>query len=288
MSLLRLSVIDNGNTIIAVLKEALNSWNDWGLLKKPSLVKVFDDGHNHHTGLIKSDEKYYVLKVFEHSFNRTIATEHLMSELEISPRLYLAANNIALYEYIDDLGYAPSRLRDIANSLNLAHQSKTLNLGNFDLLGFCHSYLKSADSNTHAWHAALIPALKEFIEDPTPWVLCHNDLVTQNCLFDNEIVFFIDWEFAQRNNPWFDLAAIILYFDLSSSLTRSFLDSYQQGLNQTTENRIFYTSQIAVLWCDLLWSMHTMGNDYKYNNTDRFTQLRKLAQKLGINLPTKP
>ncbi|MBL4672297.1 MAG: phosphotransferase [Arenicella sp.] len=269
-----------------MLNQALTKWSDWGLAEKPTLVRVLEDGQNHHTGLIQAGDKKLVLKVFKHSFNRTIEAEYWASELLISPRLYMAANNTALYEFIDDQGYNPKRLKDLADTLSLAHQGDQKRFSEFDLIGFCDSYLVTAEAEIHQWHAALMPALLEFTQDQTPSTYCHNDLVVENCLFTNNSVLLIDWEFAQTNNPWFDLGAIIYYFNLTKSQTKKFLASYQHGWESKVDRRILYTSQVAVLWCDLLWSMHVMGNEYQNKHADRFEQLRGLALKLDITLPT--
>lgn len=285
MSLSLYSAIDNGDTVIDMLKQALENWLDWGLPEKPSLIRLFNNGLNHHTGLIESAGERFVLKVFEHSFSRTIAVEYWAAELAISPTLYVAANNIALYEFIEDQGYTVASLNSIAQTLTTTHQSPAPLTEKLDLFSVCDTYLSNANTGIYQWHSALMPLLTEFIEDPTPWVFCHNDLVTQNCLFKSGSTVLIDWEFAQHNNPWFDLAAIIHYFKLNDSQAQTFLSSYKPGWQQKIKDRIFHTSQIAVLWCDLLWSMQTLGADYQSKNAARFAQLRKLSLKVGVELP---
>jgi len=269
-----------------MLNQALRNWSDWGLAEKPTLVRVFEDGQNHHTGLIQSGDKKLVLKVFKHSFSRTIKAEYWASERLVSPRLYMAANNTALYEFIDDKGYKPTRLKELARTLSLTHHGKDKVVSEFDLIGFCDSYLVTAETVTQQWHAALLPALLEFTQDQTPSAFCHNDLVVNNCLFTDDSVLIIDWEFAQANNPWFDLGAIIYYFRLTKRQTKEFLACYQAGWESKVKQRILYTSQVAVLWCDLLWSMHVMGNEYQNTHAHRFEKLRKLVLKLDITLPT--
>ena len=46
-------------------------------------------------------------------------------------------------------------------------------------------------------------------------VLCHNDLNPQNCIFFNEAIKFIDWEFAGMNDRYFDLASFSVEFQFS-------------------------------------------------------------------------
>jgi thiamine kinase-like enzyme len=269
-----------------MLNQALEKWSDWGLVEKPRLVRVFEDGQNHHTGLIQSADKKFVLKLFKHSFKRTIEAEYWASERCISPDLYMAANNTALYEFIEDQGYTPERLKSLAHTLKLTHQRQPESVGKFDLIGFCEGYLVAADEEIHNWHSALMPALIEFTEDPTPTTYCHNDLVAENCLFTDGSTLLIDWEFAQPNNPWFDLAAIIYYFRLNRSEAQEFLASYQPGWQKKVDQPIFFSAQIAVLWCDLLWNLHTTGKQYKDTHAERFARLSQLALQLDIRLAT--
>ncbi len=270
-----------------MLNKALENWSNWGLLDEPVLVNVYRDGLNHHTGLIKSGDKHLVLKVFEHSFDRTIKAEYLASELGVSPKLYMAANNIALYEFIDDQGFRANSLAGLAQSLTHAHQCDDVSIEPFGLIEYCNSYLANANASMHQWHEILLPALNEFVEDSTPWTFCHNDLVMQNCLFSEGKAVFIDWEYAQPNNPWFDLASLIQYFNLDDVQIETLLSNYRKGWQAKVKDRIVHTSQIAVLWCDLLWHMQKRGNDYQTHHFERFERLRKLALELDLELPTQ-
>ena len=266
-----------------MLIEALKNWPDWGLQSEPKLIEVFATGQNHHTGLIAVGEQRFVLKVFTHSFERAIAAERLASRLEISAKLLYASNNVALFDYIQCQATPEITLVELARALSKVHDHDASSLGTFNLTDAHDRYLSTANETTIAWHQALLPALTSFINDPTPWCFCHNDLVQENCLVADKL-YLIDWEFAQQHNPWFDLAAIIIYFKLNDQDAGDFLNRYKAGWHQQRQNSIFYTSQIALLWTDLLWNMNKFGNDYHDRNPKRFEQLAQLALKLGIKL----
>lgn len=268
-----------------MLEQALNNWAAWGLASKPILVHTFTQGQNHHTGLINVGSQSFVLKIFRHSFVQTMNTERWTNQQHLSPTVFYAQDNIQVLEYIDDQGYDVSKLDDLANTINTLHTATITKQRRFDLISFTDEYLIGADQQTRTWHQQLQPLLNEFINDPTPWVFCHNDLVKENCLFDQDgSVYLIDWEFAQRHNPWFDLAAIVLYFELSDEQTKSFLEAYKDGWSTKISERIFYSSQVALLWTDLLWNMHKSGVNYRHKNPRHFNKLHFLAKKLNINL----
>lgn len=278
-----------------MLAKHLDNWRDWGLGEQPSLLKTFNSGQNHHTGLIQSLDRNYILKIFNHSFAKAISTQQWASKIALAPLIIFAKDNVAVFQYETNIWEQTKHiekadLNKITAALTALHQQpfKELeHLGRFNLLSFCDTYLTNTDALTHAWHQSLMPALKVFIDDPTPWCFCHNDLVKENCLIQKDRALFIDWEFAQSHNPWFDLAAIIYYFDLNQAQSIELLEHYQDGWGHKMQDPIFYAAQIAILWGDLLWNLSRSGMDYRVNNEYRFRQLRGLALKLEITLPNE-
>ncbi len=66
----------------------------------------------------------------------------------------------------------------------------------------------------------------ETIENyPKEYVLCHNDLNSQNIFFTDEVK-FIDWEYAGVNDKYFDLACVCVEFKLNKKEVDAFLKSY--------------------------------------------------------------
>lgn len=268
-----------------MLSKRLKEWASWGLSAEPRLVQTFTCGQNHQTALIESAGEQYVLKLFTHAFDHAINAQTWAAQQQLSPAVIYAKDNLALLEYIDGQSYKESHLTALAHTLNALHSAPPLDLNNFNLLAFCEQYLLAADRKMHQWHTALLPGLNVFISDPTPWCTCHNDLVQDNCLFQNDRTWFIDWEYAMHHNPWFDLAAVVVYFELNEQQTRSFLASYKTGWEEKFEQPIFHASQLAVLWADLLWNINKTGLDYREQYPHRFAKLESLAKVLSITLP---
>lgn len=273
-----------------MLKEALKRWQEWGFETKPKLLRTFIDGQNHHTGLIQVNDRLLVLKVFAKSFDRslfdhTMELERWASKHRLAPATVYANDKIQILEFIDDQGFDKNKLSALTKAISTLHSIKKTEHERFDLLAFANEYLTNADALTKQWHTQLLPILIEFLNDLTPWTFCHNDLVMENCLFAPDgNVNLIDWEFAQHHNPWFDLAAIVLYFDLSEAQSKLFLEAYKTGWSSKMSERIFISSQLSLLWTDLLWNMHKYGREYRIKNPSRFSKLVALAQQLNIVL----
>ena len=59
-------------------------------------------------------------------------------------------------------------------------------------------------------------------------IFSHNDLNRENILF-NRKYFFIDWEYASLNSPYFDLASIISSYDLNDEEIGYLFDGYDKN-----------------------------------------------------------
>lgn len=267
-----------------MLEQALRDWKSLGFEVEPRLIKVFDAGLSHYCGLLESAGQNFVIKAFTHSFERTISLEHLANNAGISPAILSTSNNIAVYQFIPNREFQISDLPHLCTSLKLTHGIKHTNTKAINLLEVCQSYLEYTPNELRQVHLQLRPLINEFSNDPAPLVFCHNDLVKENCLFDQQQAWLIDWEFAQLNNPWFDLASVILYFELDKHQANSFLSDYFSNQEFNVESRICLIAMLCVLWCDLLWQVKNSGLDYINNNKERFETLKNLSKKLGIEL----
>ncbi len=59
-----------------------------------------------------------------------------------------------------------------------------------------------------------------------PRALCHNDLHHLNLLDDGVRLWLLDWEYAGRGNPLFDVAGFLALHQLGPGPTEVFLDAY--------------------------------------------------------------
>lgn len=57
---------------------------------------------------------------------------------------------------------------------------------------------------------------------------CHNDLVKENIIVNSQDVYFIDFEYAKKNDVYFDLAALTVSFDLGRNEQISLLEAYKE------------------------------------------------------------
>lgn len=284
------------------LTEALNNWREMPLDQPPEVVKTFTAGLNHQTHLIQSGSTQFVLKLFQQAEPNAIAAQQWATKHGLAPRIVYAnqSSDIVLMEFVTSNTITHSdithdTLKLLAMALRKLHDLPTSELarkiGHFDLKQFCETYLKQVDQPdtlSPKIHAQLLPALNTFIHDNTPHCICHNDLVTANCFVAGTVAqpkaFFIDWEYAQIHNPWFDLAAIIYYFKLTADQSKDFLNHYRDGWACQFEAPISVAAQISLLWGDMLW--HLARGDWNSwpDLQKKLADLRQLALKLDISI----
>ena len=81
------------------------------------------------------------------------------------------------------------------------------------------------------------------------YVLCHNDLNSQNIFFNGDVK-LIDWEYAGVNDRYFDMASVCVEFGLDEEMQKVFLDAYFEGdyaLDKLEAYKILY-AQLCKEW----------------------------------------
>lgn len=290
-----------------VFDKALHSARQQGFIDCSSgddvLVTVFEDGLSHQTALFQNKQEHYVVKVLKGErqiLSQAITGQKIAATMAIAPQVLFSniEQGILISEYLGGTSIANTASKNastqeslfaIAGALKTLHNSPIneagISLGQFDLIRFCEGYLRDADQASLAQHEVLLPVLQRFQTHPHK-VLCHNDLVAENIFLQtnsrNELTEakFIDWEYCQINNPWFDLAAIVFYLNLSQAKCTAFLDAYFDDTPYS--NKDLRDACAALLWGDILWHLHKFGDDFKPRLTHKFAWLK--ANVSGFHL----
>lgn len=272
------------------LEDALAQWRRWGVATEPLITKHFQDGLNHTTCLIDVAGEALVVKLFTAPSTLAIKAQQWAAEIGIAPNLVYVDRQ---FRYVVMRYTDAGSLRDSwrATEQNLAALAKGLtqmhtgengqrSTAGFDIGGFCESYLVAAGDKAQRIHQTIIPLIDEYKKDQTPWCYCHNDLVAANCFITEGTAQFIDWEYADWHNPWFDIAAIIYYLRLDRAQAEVLLGNYKEGWQNYLDSRIFFTSQVVLLWGDMLWHLAKFGESYWSELTVKYDDLNKLLNSL--------
>ena len=276
------------------LEEVLQHWPDWGLSEKPQVQTSFTAGLNHATTSILSADETLVVKLFTTPNTVAVQAQQWAAEHDLAPRIRYCDPDYryCLMDAMNSTTLSPkqiehSELISLAQALSRLHDADVPESEDFDLLSFCNEYLTSAGDRAANIHQSLLPALQLFVDDTTPWCFCHNDLVAANCFVVDDQAQFIDWEYAMRHNPWFDLAAIIFYLRLSDEQALLFLKHYRDDWAARLNSDIFHTAHCALLWGDMLWHLAKFGESYWPELEMKMQQVSASASALGIELASQ-
>lgn len=96
--------------------------------------------------------------------------------------------------------------------------------------------------------------------------LCHNDLNHSNFVSGNNL-FILDWEYASLNDPYFDLATVIEYHQLSDSKIEEFINHYSQNSESIDIKKLDQwrqlTDYLSIFWLMMLEKYATMSDKEK-------------------------
>jgi len=195
-------------------------------IKKIELLK--NQGMCNLTYLLTTSTSKYIIKKFDkalHSktdkkFEYLIQFKAYKKNIAPLPILLDIKNKVYISKYLEGLHkttLSKDDLRALASTLHDLHKIK-IHKKPYNI----ERYLtKNSKKISKDLKLALLN-IKKYRQD---FVLCHNDLNPKNIIFANEIK-FIDLEFASINDRYFDLASIIIEFNLNSKNESSFLRYY--------------------------------------------------------------
>jgi thiamine kinase-like enzyme len=97
---------------------------------------------------------------------------------------------------------------------------------------------------------------------PNRQVLCHQDLVPDNFIFDGSRLYLVDWEYADWGNPFYDLAAVCVEHQFNEEEKQMLLKNYFQT---PTEQQRYVLEMMCMLYSlrDCLWYILESGRSQK-------------------------
>ena len=270
------------------LVATLEQWRDWPVSQQPAFVKSFDAGLSHQTFLLKADNKQWVLKLFRQPHAQAINIQQWAAKNALAPNIlyFDSAYSYCLMEYCD--GGQCGNVSALAGKLKLLHTQSVppvfSKLGSVNFVDIHQRYLANADREVMTVHQQLLPAMELFFSDSNSLCCCHNDLVTENYMEQNAQPVFIDWEYAQLNNPWFDIASVFYYFKLDHQAQVRFMQTYNEELVEQLQQPIYAAALCTVLWTNILWHLDK-GKATEWSRLqEKLDQLRVYANQLGLSI----
>ncbi|MDP3562424.1 MAG: phosphotransferase [Legionellaceae bacterium] len=188
------------------------------------------------------DNKRYILRVMDLSddlLNRKnqIKCLHKAIEFDLSPRcLYAnAEDGITMMEFIPSIPVVitPNWLNETADSLRKLHADYSFPAPHQPLFQYMNdledSLIKKGVSTFIINYFKKIRDVRSILLPHLSYASSHNDLNFTNLLFDGKRTYFIDWEAAGIEDPFFDIATICNEFIEDEKNISCFLGNYFSG-----------------------------------------------------------
>jgi aminoglycoside phosphotransferase (APT) family kinase protein len=91
------------------------------------------------------------------------------------------------------------------------------------------------------------------------WVLSHNDVNPTNLVYDGENLLLLDWETAGPNDPYYDLAAISVFFRMDEGTCQRLLAAYDGAPVSSLPARFAYSRRLVAVLCGAMF-LHLARN----------------------------
>ncbi|WP_105101720.1 phosphotransferase [Microbulbifer pacificus] len=252
-----------------VEKILANEWPSWSD-RPPELIRPLTRGLTNRSFLIQAGEEKLVLRInTPHAqaldLNRQAEAEALIpaSERDLcAPLVYLAPDyRYLLTRFISgvplDLNQ-PCGLAQLAQLLRNIHRLPPIS-AHLEYADKVQCYRQSIDRNLPfspalaRLHQKMQPLLQQ-PQDRKGLSLCHNDLLLENLLLDdNGRLRAIDWEYAACGDPFFDLAVICEGNGFAQHQREILLREYLQRPPVQQDHHSLHQGCLIYRYLDLLW-----------------------------------
>lgn len=124
--------------------------------------------------------------------------------------------------------------------------------------------------------------IDDFKKIYNPDRLCHNDLVEGNFLFHNNKIYLIDFEYAGKNDYYFDIASFISENNLTYEETITFLKSYFNDEKCNFDKLDTFLKFADLLWFTWACMLYEKRNEeiYKTIASEKYSNLKNTRKIL--------
>ncbi len=255
-------------------------------------------GGNHRTFLMSTVAARYVLRLSGRDAAPDIANEHavlaLMSAADLAPEPLYAdpARGVLLTRFLEGRTLVPEDLTDAAMLDRIAEALARVHLQVWsgratDPVAATLGYLAVLESDDQAGQQATaircrLDALAGALDPGPAPALCHNDLMSGNIHIGNRLR-FVDWEYAGGGDPWFDIATLICYHDMSMAARSALVEAYRRYSGRYIDKQRL-DALCALVDCQTLaWSLARSAGGASRSGDGGLA--RSAARRLDVQVP---
>lgn len=242
------------------------------------------NGFSNDNFLVRTQQRSYLLKRYKTQWPAIgLQAQQELSKQFICPRPIWTdkKNSYAAFNYIEGNIAQKNIQQSLISKLAKVHvypiKTPLMNIAQ-ELLNYqyCDIYKQYQLQIEHA--------LKNITNMPYSEGFCHNDLVKDNIIVNASSMYLIDFEYAQTNDVYFDLAALAVSFNLNEQSREALLNCYKACLEKEGE---FYHSAKKLNYYSVLFLVLCIGwyelRDISTKSVGLRAQLIKLLEYLKFN-----
>ncbi len=253
----------------------------------PTTIKPYLSGLGNVVLLI--DEKY-VMRIKKENDPLFYSMENeknifeVLSNESLAPNLILFKDDAsAIYDNFDGKTFltpfiTENSMKEIGSFLKKMHSLKIKDITDFNASKRFDYYKNNGESKTFEPLEKEIRIAVESYINSEEKVICHNDIVEGNLLKRNDKIVIIDFEYAAKNHPLFDLASILSENKINNaSQKKALLEGYGYKVDAATMNKL----NQFILYEDYLW-MYWAKNRYKETGDEAFLDIEKEKREQAL------
>ena len=253
-------------------------------IKSGPISKIYSCNFNNSNSIIRFDLPLASKLKLDRKKEITILKK--ISSLNLSPHILYKNyhEGILIWEYIPGVELSISNnqdfiLQDLGQVLKKIHQIKLPKklIKNFNESLFSYKELLH-DLLEEKLIRKGFTLYSEICNQDDPCVFSHNDLNRTNLLFSNKI-YFLDWEYASFNSPYFDIASLIASFNLNKEETNILLKGYS-GNSFTINLEKLKKWVIFTYYLDYLWRKSIVKLDNSYYKSMKLDKIEHFLLNL--------
>lgn len=248
---------------------------------------------------LKNNGKEYVLRlshpnrpVFER--NRTIQCYELAAQNGIAPSIKYANadKGVIVSEYINSNYLSKKDLLSNDLLIKLAETIKTLHdIDHFPLSKDIFTIRQSFEKKALLLNSVIVSnavnylkVIDNLVQDESRLVPTHNDLKPENIMFNKKFM-IVDWEAACQGYPCFDLATVVVFYNLSESEENKFLEAYYgRKVSLQEKERINLFKQEVLGYYGMAYLMLSVNKKLPILSFEEVENLPELSEYLANKL----
>lgn len=235
--------------------------------EKVSEIKPIKGGLTNNTYSFKVNDQKYIIRITREETNKNIdrinenKILNKIKNFNISAEnvVFSEKNGIAIFKYIDksvNFRKSNEEIINFAKKLKTLHSLKGVEeIKGFDLEKRINNFIHAGTKNNIPMDGKLLSVkdkvLNMYKEYKKEIVLCHNDLLGGNLLWNGEEIKIIDWEYSTLNDKYWDVASWITENEIDEKQLKLFEKYYGEidpiKLNVFKKCNSYYWT----MWCYL-------------------------------------